>query len=139
MRPTTARSSRGRCQKSFPTVAVDASRSARAPISNVALQYALTEHILMDMAANGISFVAAAGDTGSSCNQANAATAVARLSVSFPASSPYATSAGGELMGLNAADEIQGQQVWDDLPLGVGLAGGGGQSVVSGARGTNST
>ncbi len=100
--------------------------------SNVALQYALTEHILMDMAANGISFVAAAGDTGSSCNQANAAIAGARLSVSFPASSPYATSAGGELMGLSAADEIQGQQVWDDLPLGSGLAGGGGQSAVFG-------
>ena len=100
--------------------------------SNQALQYALTEHILMDMAANGISFVAAAGDTGSSCNQANAAIAGARLSVSFPASSPYATSAGGELMGLDAADEIQGQQVWDDLPLGSGLAGGGGQSAVFG-------
>ena len=54
------------------------------------------------------------------------------LSVSFPASSPYATSAGGQLMGLNAADEIQGQQVWDDLPLGSGLAGGGGQSAVFG-------
>jgi subtilase family serine protease len=100
--------------------------------SNVALQYALTDHILMDMAANGISFVAAAGDTGSSCNQANAAIAGARLSVSFPASSPYATSAGGELMGLNAADQIQGQRVWDDLPLGSGLAGGGGQSAVFG-------
>ena len=54
------------------------------------------------------------------------------LSVSFPASSPYATSAGGQLMGLNAADEIQGQQVWDDLPLGSGLAGGGDQSAVFG-------
>jgi subtilase family serine protease len=105
---------------------------ATSAYSNVALEYALTEHILMDMAANGISFVAAAGDTGSSCNQANAAIAGARLSVSFPASSPYATSAGGELMGLNAADEIQGQQVWDDLPLGSGLAGGGGQSAVFG-------
>lgn len=98
--------------------------------SNVALEYALTEHILMDMAANGISFVAASGDTGSSCNQANAAIAGARLSVSFPASSPYATGAGGELMGLNRADRIQGQRVWDDLPLGSGLAGGGGQSAV---------
>ena len=98
--------------------------------SKVALEYTLTEHILMDMAATGISFVAAAGDTGSSCNQANAAIAGARLSVSFPASSPYATSAGGELLGLNAADQIQGQQVWDDLPLGSGLAGGGGQSAV---------
>jgi kumamolisin len=103
-----------------------------AAYSNVALEYALTEHVLMDMAATGISFVAAAGDTGSSCNQANAAIAGARLSVSSPASSPYATSAGGELMGLNEADEIQGQQVWDDLPLGSGLAGGGGQSAVFG-------
>ncbi len=100
--------------------------------SKVALEYVLTEHILMDMAANGISFVVAAGDTGSSCNQANAAIAGARLSVSFPASSPYAISAGGELIGLNTADEIQGQRVWDDLPLGSGLAGGGGQSAVFG-------
>jgi len=98
--------------------------------SDVALQYALTEHILMDMAATGISFVASAGDTGSSCNQANAAVAGARLSVQFPASSPYTTSAGGELLGLNAANGIQGQRVWDDLPLGIGLAGGGGQSAV---------
>lgn len=98
--------------------------------SRVTLEYSLTEHILMDMAANGITFVAAAGDTGSSCNQANAAIAGARLSVSFPASSPYATSVGGELMGLNTRDEIEGQQVWDDLPLGTGVAGGGGQSAV---------
>ncbi len=103
-----------------------------AAYSNVALEYALTEHILMDMAANGISFVVAAGDTGSSCNQANAAISGARLSVSFPASSPYATSAGGELLGLNAADSLQGQQIWDDLPLGSGYAGGGGQSAVFG-------
>ena len=98
--------------------------------SKVALEYVLTEHILMDMAATGISFVAAAGDTGSSCNQANAAIAGARLLVSFPASSPYATERRWELLGLDATDEIQGQEVWDDLPLGSGLAGGGGQSAV---------
>jgi subtilase family serine protease len=103
----------------------DCEPTGSAAYSKVALEYALTEHILMDMAANGISFVVSAGDTGSSCNQAYAAIAGARLSVQFSASSPYATSAGGELIGLNSADSIQGQQVWDDLPLGSGLAGGG--------------
>ena len=110
----------------------DCEPTGPAAYSKVALEYALTEHILMDMAANGISFVVSAGDTGSSCNQAYAAIPGARLSVQFAASSPYATSAGGELIGLNAADSIQGQQVWDDLPLGSGLAGGGGQSAVFG-------
>jgi hypothetical protein len=37
---------------------------ATSAYSNEPLEYALTEHTLMDMAANGISFVAAAGTRG---------------------------------------------------------------------------
>jgi kumamolisin len=95
------------------------------------LAYALDEHLLMDAAANGISVVSSSGDTGSSCNAADPANrSHARLSVEYPSSSPYITSVGGTLFGLNANDTIKDQRVWNDLPLGVGLASGGGQSSV---------
>jgi subtilase family serine protease len=94
------------------------------------IAYALDEHLLMDAAANGISVVNSSGDTGSSCNAADPADrSLARLSVQYPTSSPYVTGVGGTLFGLNA-NTIKGQEVWNDLPLGVGLASGGGQSSV---------
>ncbi len=95
--------------------------------------YDLAEHLLMVMAADGISFVSAAGDTGSSCNLADpnqTQARQARLSVAFPSSSPYVTAAGGALFGLRSDDTIENQRVWNDSPLGIGGAGGGGQSVV---------
>ena len=104
-----------------------------APYSQDAGLYALAEHLLMVMAADGVSFVSAAGDTGSSCNlvEPNPTQAdQARLSVAFPASSPYVTAAGGALFGLRSNDTIENERVWNDSPLGIGGAGGGGQSVV---------
>ncbi len=85
--------------------------------------YALAEHLLMVMAADGISFVSAAGDTGSSCNLVDpnpTQAAQARLSVAFPASSPYVTAAGGALFGLRSNDTIENERVWNDSPLGIG-------------------
>ena len=95
--------------------------------------YALAEHLLMVMAAHGVSFVSAAGDTGSSCNLVDpnpTQVTQARLSVAFPASSPYVTAAGGALFGLRGNDTIENERVWNDSPLGIGAAGGGGQSIV---------
>ena len=95
------------------------------------LAYALDEHLLMDAAANGISVVNSSGDTGSSCNASKPASrSLARLSVQYPTSSPYVTDVGGTLLGLNSNDTIKNQKVWNDLPLGVGGASGGGQSSV---------
>ncbi len=39
------------------------------------------------------------------------------------------TGAGGALFGLDANDSIKNEETWNDLPLGVGLAGGGGEST----------
>ncbi len=95
------------------------------------LAYALDEHLLMDAAATGISTVNSSGDTGSSCNLATPARpSGARLSVQYPSSSPFVTDAGGALLGLNADDSIRSEAAWDDLPLGFGLASGGGESTV---------
>jgi subtilase family serine protease len=106
--------------------------------SQFPLAYPLYEHLLMDAAANGISVVAASGDWGPSCNLFNttnkssfADRSLARLSVQFPSSSPFVTSVGGALFGLNANDSIKNEGAWNDLPLGVGVASGGGESVVN--------
>ena len=106
------------------------------PYSQFPLAYALYEHLFVDTAANGVSVVAASGDWGSSCNLFNASNrsgfgdrSLAQLSVQYPASSPYVTGAGGALFGLDANDSIKNEETWNDLPLGVGLAGGGGEST----------
>jgi kumamolisin len=107
------------------------------PYSKFPLAYALYEHLFMDAAANGVSVVAASGDWGSSCNLFNATSgsgfgyrSLARQSVQFPASSPFVTGVGGALFGLNVNDSIKNEEAWNDLPLGVGLAGGGGESAI---------
>ena len=65
---------------------------------NVALEYTLTEHLLMDMAANGISFDAAAGDTGSSCDQANPNISGTVIEADEgPSGEPFLTSAAARL------------------------------------------
>ena len=47
-----------------------------------------------------------------------------------PSSSPFVTDAGGSLLGLDANDSIKNEEAWNDLPLGLGEASGGGQSAV---------
>jgi subtilase family serine protease len=102
----------------------------KLPYARYPLAYALDEHLLMDEALNGVSVVAASGHLGSSCNLSMPADkSAARLSVSYPASSPYVTGVGGELLGLNPNDTLKSQQTWNDLPSGVGEAGGGGDSA----------
>jgi kumamolisin len=80
-------------------------------------------------AATGITVVAAAGDDGSStCLKQNGKPA-RKLSVSFPASSPFVTAVGGTNIALNAANQITASVVWNDGP-GQAAAAGGGNSVL---------
>lgn len=97
-----------------------------------------TENLFAAIAATGVSFVASAGDTGSSaCSLAGNSSALATLSVSYAASSAYVTGVGGTNLDLNDANGIVDQIVWNDNPLEniegrtiFGGAGSGGQSVV---------
>jgi subtilase family serine protease len=82
-------------------------------------------------AAEGVTVLASAGDTGSQ----NAATYSAALgaptsfytspTVNFPASSPWVTSVGGTALYLDANDEYLYETVWNDDSQGFGAGGGG--------------
>lgn len=84
------------------------------------------EGTLAMAAASGISVVAASGDAGSSACIGDGAP-LDRLAVSYPASSPYVTAVGGTNVNLTAANQIQGETVWNDAPYDI-TAGGGGLS-----------
>jgi subtilase family serine protease len=89
----------------------------------------LYEHEFEVAAATGISVLAASGDDGSSTCIDEQGNPTRKLSVSFPASSPFATSVGGTNIALNAANQITTSVVWNDGP-GQAAAGGGGNSVL---------
>ncbi|MGA9857685.1 MAG: S53 family serine peptidase [Solirubrobacteraceae bacterium] len=76
-------------------------------------------------AASGISVLAASGDDGSSACLTPSGRPLPGLAVSYPASSPWVTGVGGTNVSLNSANQIIGQQVWNDAPLVVAAAGGG--------------
>jgi subtilase family serine protease len=78
-------------------------------------------------AASGISVLASSGDDGSSACLTPSGHPVPQLAVSYPASSPWVTGVGGTNVALNAANQIIGEEVWNDAPLVV-TAGGGGLS-----------
>jgi subtilase family serine protease len=82
-------------------------------------------------ALTGISVLAAAGDDGSSTCINQQGDPTRKLSVSFPASSPFVTAVGGTNIALNAANQIISSVVWNDGP-GQAAAGGGGNSVLFG-------
>jgi subtilase family serine protease len=82
-------------------------------------------------AATGISVLAASGDDGSSTCVNQKDNPTRKLSVSFPASSPFVTAVGGTNIALNAANQITASVVWNDGP-GQAAAGGGGNSVLFG-------
>jgi kumamolisin len=82
------------------------------------------------MASAGISFVSAAGDDGSAdCPQGSVQHAH-RLSVDYPASSPWATAVGGTNLKLNASNQIVSQPVWNDSVKFPHTGGGGGYSML---------
>ena len=80
-------------------------------------------------AASGISVLASSGDDGSSACVTPSGRPLPDLAVSYPASSPFVTSVGGTNVGLNAANQIVSQEVWNDSPL-VLASGGGGFSML---------
>jgi hypothetical protein len=89
------------------------------------------ETIFEQMATQGQSLLAAAGDAGSEDCYSRAGTSTA-LAVDDPGSDPYVTSVGGTTLNLNTDNTIQSETVWNNggSPGYVsGGAGGGGVST----------
>jgi subtilase family serine protease len=105
-----------------------------------------TEASLAMAAANGITFVASSGDSGSADCSSPSGAPLRRLAVNYPASSPWVTGVGGTNFQLDANNHITAQIVWNDagLPgISPGSAGGGGLSGLFGRpdyqNGSNAT
>jgi subtilase family serine protease len=111
IKPQVISASLGACEQAF------AAAVGRSGIDAV-------EGSLAMAAASGISFLASSGDDGSS-SCAGLHAPLDLLGVSYPASSPWATGVGGTSFTLNAANQITGQQVWNDTPIQLGAGGGG--------------
>jgi kumamolisin len=95
-------------------------RAGQAARSNADLFDAL----LVRLGLVGVGVFAAAGDSGSTCNDDDFA------GVAYPASSPYLTAVGGTRVVLDAANARVDEVVWNDLPWikaedGGGAGGGG--------------
>lgn len=89
----------------------------------------LLDSVLARLGLVGVGTFASAGDFGSTCNGKPFG------GVTWPASSPFATAAGGTRLVLDSANERVDEVVWNDLEwlgaLDGGGAGGGGFSAVS--------
>jgi kumamolisin len=89
----------------------------------------LFDALLVRLGIVGVGVFAAAGDSGSTCNDEDFA------GVAFPASSPFLTAVGGTRLTLDAANARVDEVVWNDLPWlkaeDGGGAGGGGLSQFS--------
>jgi subtilase family serine protease len=81
------------------------------------------------MAAAGISFVSAAGDNGSADCSVGSVSHPHRLSVDYPASSPWDTAVGGTNLKLASTNQIASQIVWNDAAKYPHTGGGGGYSM----------
>jgi subtilase family serine protease len=111
VKPQVISASLGACEQAF------AAAVGRSALNAVEGSLALA-------AASGITFLASSGDDGSaSCTGQSGP--LDTLAVSYPASSPWVTGVGGTNFELNAANQIIGQQVWNDTPVQVGAGGGG--------------
>jgi kumamolisin len=82
-------------------------------------------------AATGITLTAASGDQGSAACVDPRGNVIDQLAVSYPASSPWITSAGGTNLVLSPTNTIAQQPVWNDSVIQL-AAGGGGLSDVFG-------
>ncbi|HTT93559.1 MAG TPA: S53 family peptidase [Solirubrobacterales bacterium] len=86
--------------------------------------------------AAGISVLVAAGDTGSSgcrIETEKGTSALALVSASEPATSPFVTAVGGTNVELTKANRIKQEMVWNDSPIAFG-AGSGGLSILTTPR-----
>lgn len=89
------------------------------------------ERTFKQAAAEGITVLNAAGDTGStgcSAGEGNSS-AYAIPSTGFPASSPWVTGVGGTNFTLDARNRIKEEVVWNNAPISFG-GGGGGPSIM---------
>jgi len=84
-----------------------------------------SKRILELAAAAGVSVLAASGDNGSADCQDQSGEPIDALAVNFPASSPWVTAVGGTNLSLTAANQIAGQQVWNDTTIATAAGGGG--------------
>ena len=90
-------------------------------------QYLATIDGVLAMAAlTGVSTFVAAGDTGST----TCTTGPRRVSLSYPAVSPWVTAVGGTRLTLGAQNVRTQETVWNDSAYGQKAAGGGGVSRV---------
>ncbi|MFN8151529.1 MAG: hypothetical protein U0R24_10460 [Solirubrobacterales bacterium] len=80
---------------------------------------ALMDSMLLRLGLAGTATFASAGDDGSTCDGSN------RPGVSWPSSSPFATSVGGTRLTLDPANARVDEVVWNDVPY-LGSSGGGG-------------
>ena len=88
------------------------------------------ERTFKQAAAEGITVVAASGDTGSTgCAGEGNASAIALPSAGFPASSPWVTGVGGTNFTLDSRNRITEEVVWNNAPISFG-AGNGGPSLM---------
>ena len=85
------------------------------------------EYLFAAAAAGGVSVLSASGDHGSS---SCAPDGIDRRSPNYPSTSPWVTGVGGTEFTLDAQNRLNTQTVWNDRPLGVLAAGGGGPSTV---------
>jgi kumamolisin len=92
-----------------------------------AVAVGVLEYLYAAAAAGGISMLSASGDHGSS---SCAADGIKRRSPNYPSTSPWVTGVGGTEFTLDSQNRLATQTVWNDLPLGVAEAGGGGPSTV---------
>ncbi len=88
-----------------------------------------SERVLEMAAGAGVSFLASSGDDGSSDCETADGTPIDTLAVNYPASSWWVTGVGGTNLELNAANQIAGEDVWNDSSL-VPAGGGGGLSAL---------
>lgn len=87
------------------------------------------EYLFAAAAAGGVSVLSASGDHGSS---SCAPDGIKRRSPNYPSTSPWVTGVGGTEFTLDSENRLATETVWNDLPLGVAEAGGGGPSTAFG-------
>lgn len=87
---------------------------------------AAIDNVLAMAALTGVSTFVAAGDTGST----TCTSGPRRVSLSYPAVSPWVTAVGGTRLALGAQNARTEETVWNDTAYGQQAAGGGGVSRV---------
>jgi len=86
---------------------------------------------IQNAARHGVTMLAASGDSGSANVGLDETTFFRTPTVIWPSSDPLVTSVGGTQLHLDAAgNRLAPDNVWNDIPIGIDAAGGGGPSHV---------